>query len=150
VSRSTKRATRRSAIGRSTRALALALAGWLSLAGCGGPVLWLPGGELSGEVAREIPDDWSFLSDPFVDLETRPSDPYSVELNYTVRDGRLYIDPAEGRRWLDFIREDPRVRVRFDGVIYPLVAVPVDDPSEREGFPADRFIYRLEPRPPTP
>jgi hypothetical protein len=115
--------------------------------GCGGPVMMLPGGALSGEVAEETPADWSFVTDPFVDLETRPSDPYSVEVNYTVREGRLYIDPAEGRRWLDFIRDDPRVRVRFGGVVYPLQAVRVEDPAELDGFPEDRFIYRLEPRP---
>ncbi len=118
--------------------------GWL---GCGGPMLMLPGGELSGTEASEIPDDWSFVDDAFVDLEVRPSDPYSVELNYTVKDGKLYIDPAEGRRWLDYIREDPRVRVRFGDVVYPLIAVPVEDPEELEGFPPDRFIYRLDPRP---
>ena len=37
-------------------------------------------------------------------LETRPADPYSVHLNYFVRDGDLFIDPAEGRRWLEQIR----------------------------------------------
>jgi hypothetical protein len=46
----------------------------------------------------------------------RPRDPagspYSVPLNYIVRDGKLYIDPAEGRDGLDHIRADPRVRAR--------------------------------------
>ena len=92
------------------------------------------------------PEDWSFVSDTFVDLETRPDDPYSVELNYVVKDGKLYIDPAEGRRWLDHIRADPRVRARFGGKVYPLKAVLVGKPGELEGFPEDRFIYRLDPR----
>jgi hypothetical protein len=39
------------------------------------------------------------VDDAFIDLETRPEDPYSVELNYIVKDGKLYIDPAEGREW---------------------------------------------------
>jgi hypothetical protein len=127
----------------SRRLLSLAL---LLLAGCGGPFLVFPGGELSGELASERVTDWSFVSDEFVDLETRPSDPYSVELNYVVRDGQLYLDPAEGRRWLDHIREDPRVRVRFGETIYPLTAVLVGKPGELAGFDADRFIYRLDPR----
>ena len=114
--------------------------------GCGGPMLMLPGGELRGEVVTEPVDDWSFVTDAFVDLETRPEDPYSVELNYFVRDGKLYVDPAEGRAWLDHIRADPRVRVRFDGKIYPLKAVLVEDPAELEGFDPDRFVYRLDPR----
>lgn len=114
--------------------------------GCGGPFLVIPGGELSGEVVNEPVTDWSFVTARFVDLETRPSDPYSVELNYVVRDGQLYIDPAEGRKWLDYIREDPHVRVRFGGKIYPLKAVLVGRPGELEGFDQDRFIYRLDPR----
>ena len=113
---------------------------------CGGPLLVFPGGELRGEVVHERVDDWSFVDASFVDLETRPADPYSVELNYFVRDGKLYIDPAEGRRWLDHIREDSRVRVRFGDEIYPLQAVLVGRPGELEGFDADRFVYRLDPR----
>jgi hypothetical protein len=117
-----------------------------ALTACGGPFLVIPGGALEGEVVREPVTDWSFVSDWFVDLETRPEQPYSVELNYVVRDGKLYIDPAEGKRWLDYIRADPRVRVRFAGKIYPLEAVLAGRPGELEGFPEDRFIYRLDPR----
>ncbi len=113
--------------------------------GCGGPFLVFPGGELRGETVAEPVDDWSFVDSWFVDLETRPGDPYSVELNYIVKNGQLYIDPAEGRAWLEHIREDPRVRVRFGGKIYPLKAVLVGKPGELDGFPEDRFIYRLDP-----
>lgn len=127
--------------------LPLALA-TLVLTACGGPFLVFPGGELRGEVVTTPVEDWSFVSDTFVDVEVRPSDPYSVELNYLVEDGKLYLDPAEGRRWLDYIREDPRVRVRFAGKIYPLKAVLVGEPGQLEGFPEDRFIYRLDPRDP--
>jgi hypothetical protein len=127
-------------------ALALLGASSLSLLACGGPVLVFPGGALSGEVVEEPVEDWSFVSATFLDLETRPEDPYSVELNYVVRDGKLYIDPAEGRRWLDHIREDPRVRARFHGKIYPLRAVLVGRPGELEGFDPTRFVYRLDPR----
>ena len=114
--------------------------------GCGGPFLVFPGGELAGEAVTEPVKDWSFVTDRFVDLETRPENPYSVELNYIVEDGKLYIDPAEGRIWLEHIREDPRVRVRFGNKIYPLKAVLVGRPGELEGFDEDRFIYRLDPR----
>ncbi len=115
--------------------------------GCGGPTLMFPGGALRGEVVTEPVSDWSFVDDRFVDLETRPSDPYSVELNYFVKDGQLYIDPAEGRRWLQYIREDPRVRVRFGGKIYPGEAVLAGKPGELEGFDPDRFVYRIDSRP---
>jgi hypothetical protein len=127
---------------------ALASIGLIALlSGCGGPFLLMPGGALRGELVTDPVDDWGFVEDTFVDLEVRPSDPYSVELNYFVRDGRLYIDPAEGRRWLDHLRADPRVRVRFDGKIYERVAVLVEDPEELEGFDPTRFVYRLDPRP---
>ena len=114
--------------------------------GCGGPFFMIPGGQLSGPEVSEPVDDWSFVDDRFIDLETRPDDPYSVELNYVVRDGQLYIDPAEGRRWLDHLRKDPRARVRFGDRIYPVTAVLVGGPGEVEGFDADRFVYRLDSR----
>lgn len=115
-------------------------------AGCGGPMLLLPGGELSGDVVEEPVADWSFADDTFVDLETRPDDPYSVELNYFVRDGQLYVDPAEGRAWLDHIRADPRVRVRFGDKIYGATAVLVGEPGQLPDFDEDRFVYRLDSR----
>jgi hypothetical protein len=114
--------------------------------GCGGPMLVFPGGALSGEVVTEEVTDWSFASDAFVAVETRPEDPYSVDLNYIVRDGKLYLDPAEGRRWFEFLKADPNVRVRFDGKVYPVTAVLVGKPGELEGFDPERFVYRLESR----
>jgi len=115
---------------------------------CGGPALMVPGGELTGEVVTTPIDDWSFVDDRFVDLETRPGDPYSVELNYVVRDGHLYIDAAESRTWHAYIRADPDVRVRFDGRIYPVKAVRVERAEELAGFDPDRTVYRLESRDP--
>lgn len=113
---------------------------------CGGPLLVIPGGAVRGEVVTEPVDDWSFATARWLALETRPDDPYSVDINYTVRDGQLYIDPREGRRWLDHIREDPRVRVRLDGRIYPAMAVLAGRPGELPGFPADRYVYRIVSR----
>lgn len=121
------------------------LAGLL-LVGCGGPFFMIPGGELSGQVVAEPVSDWSFVDESFVELETRPGDPYSVQLNYIVRDGQLYIDPNEGKTWLEHLRADPNVRVRFGDKVYPLVATLVGRPGELEGFDPDRFIYRLDPR----
>lgn len=116
----------------------------ISLLACGGPFLIFPGGELSGEIATEKVVDWSFVDARFVALETRPEDPYSVTVNYIVRDGQLYIDPAEGRKWLEHIRANPNVRVRFGDKVYPCTAVLVGKPGELEGFDADRYIYRLD------
>lgn len=136
----------------ASRAALLATVAVVALAstGCGGPFFIIPGGELRGEVATEPVTDWSFVDDAFIDLEVRPSDPYSVELNYTVKDGALYIDPADGRKWFDYLREEPNVRVRLGGKVYPVTAVLVAEPGkhgELEGFDPDRFVYRLDSRP---
>ena len=48
----------------------------LLLAACTDPVVVIPGGQLSGVVA-EAPERWTSVAD-VVQLETRPSDPYSV------------------------------------------------------------------------
>ena len=48
-----------------------------ALPACGGPFFVFPGGELRGEVVGWLVTDWSFVEDRFVDLETRPDDPYS-------------------------------------------------------------------------
>ena len=122
----------------------------LILAACGGPVFMLPAGALKGEVVATAPPNWSFASDRFIDLETRPEDPYSVALNYVVKDGELFIDPAEGRTWFDHLRANPNVRVRLGGKIYPAKAVLVGRPGEVEGFPEDRYVYRLDPVDPSP
>ncbi len=115
--------------------------------GCGGPFLMFPGGALSGEVVSEPVVDWSFVDDRFIVIETRPSDPYSVQLNYHIRDGKLYLDPADGRKWLEHIRADSRMRVRFNGKVYPVTATLVEDSDQLQGFDADRFVYHLESRP---
>ncbi|MEM7098582.1 MAG: hypothetical protein AAF541_10030 [Pseudomonadota bacterium] len=116
---------------------------------CGnGPILMLPGGELQGTVVDQPVSDWSFLEAQFVHLETDPNEPYSVELNYIVREGQLFIDPAEGKVWLDNLRANPNARVRFGEMIYPVRATLVGQPGELDGFGSDRFIYRLDYRTP--
>jgi hypothetical protein len=120
----------------------------LAVAGCGGPFLVFPGGALSGEPVNEPVSDWSFVDDRFIEIETRPEDPYSVQLNYVVKDGQLYIDPAEGRTWFAYLRADPRLRVRVGNRVYPVMAVLVGEPGQLEGFDPDRYVYRLESRAP--
>ncbi len=116
------------------------LAAVASLVACG-PLGPFPGGKLSGEVHESAPPDWSFAKDEKqIQLETRPGDPYSVNVWCGVMDGKLYVptslilgtdDPAE-RGWVKNALDDPRVRVRIEGTVYPLRAVRVEDPAERE------------------
>jgi hypothetical protein len=111
----------------------------------GGPTLMIPSGELAGTEVTAPNDDWSFASTSSLELKTRPADPYSVQLNYIVREGRLYIDAAEGKAWLEHMRLDPLVRVLFATQIYPLRTVLVGQPGKLEGSDPTRFIYRLDP-----
>ena len=135
----------------------------LAVAGCNGPLLLLPGGELEGE-ARPAPADWSFAgSQGTAQLETRPDDPYSVNVAFTVLDGRLYVNAGDTEtRWVENIAADPRVRLRLDGVLYELRADRVTERAEIAAFgrawtsqsifrrdPAELepvWIYRLVPR----
>ncbi len=45
------------------------------IASCGGPLSMIPGGELSGDV-KSAPLTWATVPDT-IQVETRPSDPYS-------------------------------------------------------------------------
>ena len=118
----------------------------LLLAACDGPFLILPGGALSGKVHSEPVNDWSFVNADFVHLETNAGKPYSVELNYVIKNGHLYIDPAEGRTWFEHLKQNLDVRIRFDDTIYPVHAEMVGTPGELAGFDIDRFVYRLDSR----
>jgi hypothetical protein len=131
--------------------------------GCNGPTGLLPGGGLEGE-ARPAPSDWSFAGDyDTAQIETRPQDPYSVNLVFTILDGGLYVNAGDtGTQWVKNMTEDPRVRLRVDGVLYELRAERVTDADEISAFgeawtsqsmfrrdPAgydEVFIYRLVAR----
>jgi len=104
--------------------------------GCGGPLVMIPGGKLSGTV-QPVPSDWAF-SDEFEDvqLETRPSNPYSVNI-WGVADGdRFYIASGRGLEstWAKHIEADSNVRLRIGEQLYELRAVRTDDPQDRVRF----------------
>jgi len=117
--------------------------------GCNGPFVLLPGGELDGETGP-APSDWAFAGDyGTCQLETRPDDPYSVNIAYTVLDGQLYINAGDTEtRWVQNIDVDPRVRLRVDGVLYELRAERVTDPVEIAKFGnawTDQSFFRRDP-----
>jgi hypothetical protein len=104
--------------------------------GCGGPLAMIPGGKLSGTV-ESVPSDWTF-SDEFenVQLETRPSDPYSVNIWGVAVGARFYIASGRGLEstWAKHIETDPNVRLRIGDSLYDLRAVRTDDPQDRVRF----------------
>ena len=145
------------------RHLALCLLATLFLAGCG-PLVMIPGGELSGEV-KPPPSDWSFTDEiDNVQLETRPEDPYSVNVWAVAANDAIYIASGDGADagWAKNIAEDSRVRLRVGDDIYEMKAEQTTDEAELDAFlvsaqekydfepdPEDReeaVLFRLTPR----
>ena len=104
--------------------------------GCDGPFIMIPGGALAGTV-EPVPGDWSFSdATDNVQLETRPNDPYSVNIWGVGVGDRFFIASGRGieASWSQHIAEDPRVRLRIETAIYEMRAVPTQDPADREAF----------------
>ena len=113
------------------------------LGGCGGPLAFLPGGALQG-VSTPVPADWSALSKvKTIQVEFRPSDPYSHNVWGVGIDHDLYIASHGSNRWTPFIASDPRVRVRVGTALYDLTAVPVTDAAERTRV-SDAYAQKYE------
>ncbi len=103
--------------------------------GCNGPFGLLPGGRLQGE-ASSAPSGWAFAGEyGTIQLETRPEDPYSVNLAFTILKGRLYINAGDTEtQWVKNITANPLVRLRMEGVLYDLRAERVTDAAEIAAF----------------
>jgi hypothetical protein len=126
-----------------TAALCIAAA---SLA-CSRPLLLLPGGALEGEPAP-IPESWAFTEGvDTVQLETRPGDPYSVNI-WTVAVGdHLYVHAGTNRSaWVEHIEANPEVRMQVEDRIYALSAARVETQEEFDRF-SDAYEAKYDRRP---
>ena len=113
------------------------------LAACSEPLAFLPGGALNG-VATPVPADWSALANvKTIQVEFRPSEPYSHNVWGVGIDHDLYIATHGNTRWTPFIATDPRVRVRVGTALYDLTAVSVTDGAERARV-ADAYAQKYE------
>ncbi len=133
------------------------------LAGCS-EYLPISGGALEGPVVAG-PDDWTSVAGAsIIQLETRPEEPYSVNLWVLGRPGHMYIFAGDNRtEWVEHIAVNPNVRMQIDGNIYELVAEQVTDAGEFVGFAdgweekygnrpmnenvSETFLFRLTNRP---
>ncbi len=122
----------------------------VATSGCNGPWFLLPGGKLDGDAAP-APSDWASAREyGTAQLETRPEDPYSVNVGFTVLDGHLYVNAGDAEtQWVKNIAANPAVRLRMDGVLYDLRAERVTDPAEVAAFAAAWTSQSMLRRDPT-
>ncbi len=107
------------------------------LTGCG-PIGPFAGGRLSG-TEGSWPADWNTAVDlTQIQLETAIEDPTSVNVWVVVVDREAFVatsllmgtEVPDERGWVRDVLEDPRVRVRVDGVVYRARLMALDDPEE--------------------
>lgn len=119
----------------------------LSLAGCGGPLVLLPGGALEGATAS-APESWAFTDAvDTVQLETLPGDPYSVNIWVIALGEHLYVHAGANRAtWVENMQADPNVRLQVDDAIYELLASRVETQAEFDRF-SDGYEQKYGRRP---
>ena len=102
---------------------------------CGGPTAVFPGGALNGPV-KPTPKSFAFAVDAgTVQLETRPKDPYSVNIACAVVGDALYVSAGDNKsRWVKNMEANPLVRMRIKSEIYELRAQRVTDTEEMQAF----------------
>ena len=95
------------------------------------PLGQVPGKRLLGEEVTGPIVDWSFTEQARgVTLETRPSDPYSVNISCLLHDGGFYgLATSIENRWVQFLLEDPNIRFKLEDKLYPARASVVEDPE---------------------
>ena len=124
----------------------IAISALVLVAGCG-PILLIPGGELDGLTAP-VPSDWSIADDVnTVQLETRPEDPYSVNIWAIGIGPRLYVHAGANRSsWVEHIETNSDVRIRIGDKLYDLRASRVEDQDVFTRF-SDAYEEKYGTRP---
>ena len=103
------------------------LATILLITACTEPFVTIPGGQLKGK-AVSAPSSWDSVSE-VVQLEVRPSDPYSLNIWAVTDNGNLYVATTDSK-WVGFIADNDEVRVKIEMKLHELHAVHVDDTEE--------------------
>ncbi len=115
--------------------------------GCG-PIVMIPGGALDGAVAT-TPDDWSFTDGvDTVQLETRPDDPYSVNIWCVSTPRGLMVGGSSDSGWVVNAKADRRVRLRIGGAIYELQANATEAKADRDAFvtaAGAKYDFEMDP-----
>lgn len=121
----------------------------LIFAGCEGPFVFMSGGALTGTVG-EVPATWQLPeASAMAQLETRPEDPYSINLVYVQLNNNLYVYAGDTRtNWVKHIEENPLVRIRIGETIYQTRAVRIENREEITEFAAfwaSRSMFQRDP-----
>jgi len=136
--------------------------GSIMLWACGGPIAVFPGGALDGPV-KPVPQSFEFARDAgTIQLESRPEDPYSVNIACAIVGDDLYVSAGDNEsQWVENIEANPMVRLRVKGDIYELRAERVTDEPEMQAFAEEwiknswardprtldeAWVYRMEAR----
>ena len=98
------------------------------------------GGKLSGEI-MPIPDGWPEVTNAeVIEIETNPSEPYSVKLWVVVVDDKPYIYAGANRaKWVEHLEQSSDLILGHNGALYELSAIRVTDNGE---FNTLREIYK--------
>ena len=93
---------------------------------CAEPFVVFSGGKLSGEITIP-PMAWSVAdSTDTVQLETRLTDPYSINIWAASTGKDLYIATGpDGATWTSYIEDSPMVRLRVRQRVYLLKAISI-------------------------
>lgn len=123
-------------IWRKCRVWVLALIATIVATACE-PMFVFAGGALSGS-EEPAPDNWTFSRDvDTVQIETRPSDPYSVNVWGVAVESFVYVAASDGgeSRWAREIEADSRVRLKIGERLFALRATRLTavDAGEGEG-----------------
>jgi len=120
----------------------------------------IPGKRLRGEEVTESIDDWSFAQQyRRVNVEVRPSNPYSVNAGYFVHERALYVSSSKSR-WAQFMLQNPNVRVRVGDKLYRVRATRMEganleqaqkaysdkNPRRTPEQVAERWFFRMDSR----
>ena len=141
-------ASNRNSLSRRFRLFArfIAVSSLLLIAGCGSynP---LPGGKLDGSAAP-APKDWTFSDEiSIVQLETRPEDPYSVNIWAVGMGSFLYLHAGANRSsWVEHMEANSDVRIRVEDKLYDLRASRVEGQDEFDQF-SDAYEAKYSTRP---
>lgn len=123
-------------IWRKCRVWVLALIATIVATACE-PMFVFAGGALSGS-EEPAPENWTFSRDvDTVQIETRPSDPYSVNVWGVAVESFVYVAASDGgeSRWAREIEADSRVRLKIGERLFALRATRLTavDTGEGEG-----------------